>query len=154
MIDFESREFKLCDINNDYINMLNYSNNIYSRHQNKKHTKENCSIYFKERIKNKDIFLIHLDSKNNKIIGTTCAMNLENRKYNLGIMIHYKYRNKGIGKMVWIRAIEDLVNRGSMQVYAGTHVKNRSMLKILEETMIKIKSADTNESVQFKLNHD
>ena len=151
MKSFYARLFKESDISNDYINMLNYKNNIYSRHQNKNYNHKTCLEYLKQANNNKDRFLIYFEKDSNKFLGTTCAKNLGKNKYNLGIMLHFYFRNKGLGKQIWRESLNDLISIGAVEIFAGTKSNNKSMLSILELSMSKIDSRKTTENINFRL---
>ena len=143
--------FKSTDINSEYISMLNYKDNKYSRHQNKIYDNKSCMEFLKERNLNNDRFLIYKDKNSKNLIGTTCGYRLNSNIYNLGIMLHFNSRGKGLGKIIWLEAIKDLFKIGAIEIYAGTNLKNKSMLRILNETMVKININDHTENAQYKL---
>lgn len=136
--DLLIRNFKLSDINQNYIdflndkNLLKYSNNKYTNF-----TKKKCLLFFKNFKNSKNLFLAILSKKNLKLIGTlTCYFSNNMQICDVGILLgHKNYRSKKLGTKAWIMIMDFLKKNYKLKkISAGTVVKNVKMIKIFKRS--------------------
>lgn len=136
--DLLIRNFKLSDINKQYINWLNnkkllrYSNNKFVSFNKKK-----CIIFFKSFKSSKNLFLAILSKKNLELIGTlTCYFSNNYKICDIGILLgHKNYKSKSYGTQAWIMILNFLKKNYKLKkISAGTVVKNIKMIKIFKKS--------------------
>ena len=95
---------------------------------------EKALEYYRDR-QNEKSKLFRFANKKDELIGTTCAMNMFNDKMDLGIMLKSTERGKGIGLKIWKMTIEALKELEVVKVTAGSDIRNKTMVKIMQKTM-------------------
>lgn len=146
--------FTQADISDEYLHMLNSGENNYSRHSSKKWNTESCVRYLEELKLSGSTMLGFYE--NGSLIGTTCAVPVNDYTINLGIMLSPNARGKGLGFKIWSMAIKYFRSTGIKTVMAGTHIENTRMLKILRRTMnfTSYQLVQGKLTCQFKANFD
>ena len=104
------RNFKLSDINDNYIGWLNDNELLkFSRNRFIKYNKKKCQNYYYSFKKTDNLFLAILD-RNYKLIGTlTCYFSCNKKICDIGILLgDKKYMSRGLAKQAWILLIKFL----------------------------------------------
>ena len=144
------QEFTALDISEEYLQMLN-SENKYSVHNAKEHTKESC-LKFWEEVKKVDDIMLLITNDRREFLGTSRITRLKDNEFNAGLMLSPSIRGKGYGVEIWKHLLNYLESHhGAEKIYAGSLTTNKAMVRIMEKTMTKIKHVDhiAKNTVQF-----
>lgn len=136
------KKFTSKNITTKYLHWLNNKNLMrYSRQKYYMHNIKSVKKYMKEMQDN--LFLaIYIKKKINFIhVGNlSIYFNKKKRSASISILIgSTNYRNMGVGKIVWLKTINKLSKFEFLDVIsAGTHYKNKGMIKIFNYSKMKI----------------
>lgn len=133
--DITLEDFKIEDINQDYLNWLNDKEHMkFSRQSLIEHNKVSVVKYINNFADTNDIFLSI--KKNSTLIGTlTIHIDSDYQVCSPGILIGKGFAKFGYGGLVWRFVVGTISKDLRMRkVSAGTMINNYAMIKLFEKS--------------------
>ena len=136
------RDFKLTDIDHEYISWLNDPDVMkFSNQRFTTHTRKTCKVFYNLINNSADKFLLITLKDSKEKIGTMTAHIFKNHKTaDIGILIGKKsVWGQGLGEEAWNLVMNYLLKKKSIRkVTGGTLSCNKGMLKIFKKTSMEI----------------
>ena len=133
--DIALEDFKIEDINQDYLSWLNDKEHMrFSRQSLFEHSKVSVVKYINDLANTNNIFLSI--KKNTTLIGTvTIYIDSDYQVCSPGILIGKGFAKFGYGGLVWRYVVENISKDLRMRkVSAGTMINNYAMIKLFEKS--------------------
>ncbi len=138
------RPFEAVDINENYLTWLNDPEvTRYSNQRFREHTAESCEAYLASFVKSNNSFLLIEQRKHKRPIGTaTVYRNIPHGTADIGLMVGERHCwGQGYGQEAWQALLQALFKEAGMRkVTGGTARPNHAMLRIMEQSGMKLEA--------------